>query len=103
MIAGFGCLQLVLDRGECEDWFDSTGIVVMTFIAIMALGQTLVIITGGIDLSVGSLIALSAVTAAWLIRAGGATPLAHGRRRVGVFVLERRLLPGRRLRIPLEL
>jgi ribose transport system permease protein len=40
-------------------------------IAILAVGMTLVIITGGIDLSVGSLIALSAVTAAWLICAAG--------------------------------
>jgi len=42
-------------------------------IAIMAIGMTLVVITGGIDLSVGSLAALSAVTAARLIRdaAGG--------------------------------
>ena len=30
MVAGFGCLQLVLDRGEREDWFDSTMIVAMT-------------------------------------------------------------------------
>jgi len=37
-------------------------------IAIMAIGMTMVIITGGIDLSVGSLAALSAVTAARLIR-----------------------------------
>jgi ribose transport system permease protein len=37
-------------------------------IAILAVGMTLVIITGGIDLSVGSLIALSAVLAALLIR-----------------------------------
>ena len=43
-------------------------------IAILAIGMTMVIITGGIDLSVGSLIALSAVLAAWFIRevAGGA-------------------------------
>jgi ribose transport system permease protein len=43
-------------------------------IAILAIGMTMVIITGGIDLSVGSLIALSAVLAAKLIRdmAGGA-------------------------------
>jgi ribose transport system permease protein len=43
-------------------------------IAIIAIGMTLVIITGGIDLSVGSLLALSAVVAARLIRdfAGGA-------------------------------
>ncbi len=37
-------------------------------IAIIAIGMTLVIITGGIDLSVGSLIALSAVVTARLIR-----------------------------------
>ncbi len=37
-------------------------------IAILAVGMTLVIITGGIDLSVGSLIALSAVVTALLIR-----------------------------------
>ena len=37
-------------------------------IAIIAIGMTMVIITGGIDLSVGSLIALSAVTATLLIR-----------------------------------
>jgi ribose transport system permease protein len=37
-------------------------------IAIIAIGMTMVIITGGIDLSVGSLLALSAVVAARLIR-----------------------------------
>jgi ribose transport system permease protein len=37
-------------------------------IAIVAIGMTMVIITGGIDLSVGSLIALSAVVVCWLIR-----------------------------------
>jgi ribose transport system permease protein len=37
-------------------------------IAIVAIGMTMVIITGGIDLSVGSLIALSAVLAAKFIR-----------------------------------
>jgi len=48
-------------------------------IAVIAIGMTMVIITGGIDLSVGSLVALSAVVAAWLIaRWGGegATPAA---------------------------
>jgi len=42
-------------------------------IAIVAIGATLVIITGGIDLSVGSLLALSAVVAALLIELGGGT------------------------------
>lgn len=40
-------------------------------IAIIAVGMTLVILTAGIDLSVGSLVALSAVVTAWLIRAWG--------------------------------
>ncbi len=52
----------------------------IAFIAIIAIGLTMVIIAGGIDLSVGSLVALSAVVAARLIRdaAGGtsAGPLA---------------------------
>jgi ribose transport system permease protein len=45
----------------------------ITVIAVIAIGMTMVIITAGIDLSVGSLIALSAVVAAALIRgwAGG--------------------------------
>ena len=34
---------------------------------IMAIGMTLVIITGGIDLSVGSVLALSAVVATWFV------------------------------------
>ena len=37
-------------------------------IAILAVGMTMVIITAGIDLSVGSLIAFSAVVCTWLIR-----------------------------------
>jgi ribose transport system permease protein len=49
-------------------------------IAIMAIGMTLVILTGGIDLSVGSLLALGAVIAALLIReyAGGSEAGALG-------------------------
>ncbi len=44
----------------------------ISVIAIIAIGMTMVIITAGIDLSVGSLIALSAVVAAWLVaRMGG--------------------------------
>lgn len=45
----------------------------IAIIAIIAIGMTMVIITGGIDLSVGSLLALSAVLAAKFIRdfAGG--------------------------------
>jgi len=45
----------------------------ITVIAIIAIGMTMVIITAGIDLSVGSLVALSAVVIAWVAGAlGGA-------------------------------
>jgi ribose transport system permease protein len=43
----------------------------ITVIAIIAVGMTLVILTGGIDLSVGSLVALAAVVTAMLIRDHG--------------------------------
>lgn len=42
-----------------------------SFFAIMAVGATMVIISGGIDLSVGSIYALSGVTMAMMLRAGG--------------------------------
>jgi DHA2 family multidrug resistance protein len=37
MVAGFGCLQLVLDRGEREDWFESSAIVALTIVAVGSL------------------------------------------------------------------
>ncbi len=40
----------------------------MAYIAIMAVGQTCVIITGGIDISVGSILALSALGAASVLQ-----------------------------------
>src|SRR5437667_5079021 len=42
MVAGFGCLQLVLDRGEREDWFESTTIVALSIIAVAALAGFLI-------------------------------------------------------------
>jgi ribose transport system permease protein len=47
-----------------------------TVIAILTIGQTFVLLTAGIDLSVGSGIALSGVTAALCLKAGMAWPLA---------------------------
>lgn len=48
-------------------------------VAILAVGMTVVIITGGIDLSVGSLVALSAVVVTVLIRdVAGATAASAG-------------------------
>ena len=42
-----------------------------SFFAIMAIGATMVIISGGIDLSVGSIYALSGVTMALVLRSAG--------------------------------
>ncbi len=42
-----------------------------SFFAIMAIGATVVIISGGIDLSVGSIYALAGVTTAMVLRAAG--------------------------------
>src|SRR3989442_6344217 len=42
MIAGFGCLQLVLDRGERQDWFESPTIVAMAIVAVGALAGFLI-------------------------------------------------------------
>jgi ribose transport system permease protein len=44
--------------------------------AILAIAETLVIITAGIDLSIGSAVALSAVVSALLMKAGANMPLA---------------------------
>jgi len=50
----------------------------VTSIAYLGLGATCVIITGGIDLSVGAILALSGVVAALAVRAGVPVPLAMG-------------------------
>jgi len=42
MIVGFACLQLVLDRGEREEWFDSPAIVAMTIVAVCGLAGFLI-------------------------------------------------------------
>jgi ribose/xylose/arabinose/galactoside ABC-type transport system permease subunit len=73
-----------VDRGSGQMvnnfWNANTLIQTLTdasFFAIMAIGATLVIITGGIDLSVGSIYALSGVSMALALRAAGPmSPLA---------------------------
>ncbi len=46
-----------------------------TIVGVAALGMTMVIISGGIDLSVGSIVALSTVVIAWLLRYTEVSPL----------------------------
>src|SRR3954452_219109 len=45
-------------------------------VCVAALGMTMVIVSGGIDLSVGSVVALSTVVTAVLLRAGSGPALA---------------------------
>ena len=47
-----------------------------SFLIVLAVGMTFVILTGGIDLSVGSVVALSTVVAARTMEAGWPAPLA---------------------------
>lgn len=56
----------------------------ITVIAIVAVGMTLVVVVGGIDLSVGSLIGLSAIVCAdWISRHGGGENAGVGSMVVG--------------------
>ncbi|MCC7292246.1 MAG: sugar ABC transporter permease YjfF [Phycisphaerales bacterium] len=45
-------------------------------LGVVAVGMTLVILSGGVDLSVGSVLALSCILTAWLIAHGGWPPMA---------------------------
>jgi ribose transport system permease protein len=45
-------------------------------VAIGALGMTMIIVSGGIDLSVGSVVALTSVLAAWLVNQGQSANVA---------------------------
>lgn len=47
-------------------------------ISVLAFGMTLVMLSGGIDLSVGSLVSISAVICALLLDSGASTPVAMG-------------------------
>ncbi|NOU27832.1 MAG: ABC transporter permease [Polyangiaceae bacterium] len=47
-----------------------------TVVAIAAVGMTFIIIQGGIDLSVGSMVALTTVVVAWKLKQGSSVPVA---------------------------
>jgi ribose transport system permease protein len=59
------------DLGNLETIFRQT-----TIVAVAALGMTIVIVSGGIDLSVGAIIALATVVIAAFLRAGAPPALA---------------------------
>lgn len=70
-----GCRILKPDKRLWPDFLKASNLLAIVdrivVIAVMAIGMTMVIITGGIDLSVGSLIALSAVISTLLMRKMG--------------------------------
>ncbi len=51
-------------------------ILAMSAIAVIAVGMTILLISGGFDLSVGSVVTLSGVVAALMVKAGAPWPLA---------------------------
>ncbi|RIL10129.1 MAG: sugar ABC transporter permease [Proteobacteria bacterium] len=68
-------LSLVSDRfGSHENWYNISRNA--AFIAIMTLGQTVVIISGGIDLAVGSVMGLAGVVTALSLEQGYPLELA---------------------------
>lgn len=73
-------LVIVLVLGVLAPVFLSLGNLVnvatnFSYIAIVSLGATLVILTAGIDLSVGSVMALTAILTALIFRWAGSSPL----------------------------
>ncbi|HEV8537787.1 MAG TPA: ABC transporter permease [Bacteroidota bacterium] len=59
------------------NWSNITQVVrAVSFIAIMVVGQAVIIIAGGIDLSVGSILGLSAVVTAVLLSSGFSIPVS---------------------------
>lgn len=43
LTVGLGCLQIVLDKGEREDWFSSDFIVILSIVAVVALAAFVVV------------------------------------------------------------
>lgn len=83
-----GLLVLVLVFSLTSDAFFSVGNAMtvslqVTTIVYLGIGATLVILTGGIDLSVGSVLALSGVVAGMLVKSGMPVAPAMG---IGVIV-----------------
>ncbi|MFC4600721.1 ABC transporter permease [Cohnella hongkongensis] len=69
------CVLLTIVRPNFADSYN-LGILVrqFSFVAIVALGQTLVLLKGGIDLSVGAVAGLSGILSSWLMINSGINP-----------------------------
>lgn len=70
-------LFALLGGGDFSSWSNQRLMLLQTaVVGAAAIGATLIIVAGGIDLSVGSTIALGTMTIAWTLRAGGGEWLA---------------------------
>lgn len=89
MVLGGGAVQYLLRGhvGYLSPVNQTTVLTQSVVIVVAAVGMTMIIISGGIDLSVGSVVALTSVTAAWTVRA------LHPDRAVPMEGLEAALVP----------
>ncbi len=92
--------EAIRDPGLCSPWRDGveaarrfagrwnleTMARQTTIVGVAALGMTLIIILGGIDLSVGSMVALSTVVVAWMLQKSQPTSWPVTAAVAGVFV-----------------
>lgn len=74
-------LAMLLAGGQAYDGFLSLQVMLNllidnAFLLVLAIGMGVVILSGGIDLSVGAVLALSTMVAAWLLQTAGWPPLA---------------------------
>ncbi|SJZ32731.1 ABC transporter permease [Selenihalanaerobacter shriftii] len=79
--SGIGLIGLVIALSFASDYFLTTHNLInvarqVSINAILALGMTFVILTGGIDLSVGSVLALSAAVTGGLLSGGSSVIIA---------------------------
>jgi ribose/xylose/arabinose/galactoside ABC-type transport system permease subunit len=85
LVLAMGFISFLLEPEVFLSWRNLSNIIrQISFMALLALGQFIVIVTAGIDLSVGSVLALAMMTTAVLAQAGYpwpvliATPLVVG-------------------------
>lgn len=74
-------VAMLLAGGAAYEGFLSTQVMLNllidnAFLLVLAVGMGVVILSGGIDLSVGAVLALATMVAAWLLQAGQWPPLA---------------------------
>src|SRR5690606_22605837 len=74
-------LAMLLAGGQAYEGFLSLQVMLNllidnAFLLVLAIGMGVVILSGGIDLSVGAVLALGTMVAAWLLQVAGWPPLA---------------------------